>query len=926
MPRTNARRTLTAAVVTGAIVLGAGLSGCGKTETTATLLADAKQYQQKGDVKAALIQLKNAVTKSPQDGEARLALGTFYADNGDMVSAEKELRKARELKIDDKRVLLPLGRASLALGQAKKVLEDVTPELAKNSAELTSLRGDAFLSLNDTVHAKEAYDQALALQPGRGDALVGQARIAASQKDLDGASRLVDEAVAKDPTNAEVFVARGSLLAGQGKLDEALAAFAQALKLNPQHRSAHIERANIEIGLKQFAEAKTDLDAASKQAPGSLMVLYTQAVLDFSQGKSAAARDTLLKVLRAAPDHLPSTLLAGAVELNLNANTQAEQYLRKYIESVPSNVYARKLLAQAQLKLGQPAQAVATLAPALTDGKVDAQLLLLAGQANLQVSNFPKAIEYLQQAVALEPTAAPVRAALGTARIGQGDVAKGIGDLEAAVTMDPKATATAASLVQAYGGTRQFDKALVVAQNLTKQQPAYAPGFNMLGAVYVSRGDVVNARAAFEKAVALDPKLFNAVNNLAQLDLREKKPDAARKRFETMLVADKKNYGALAALAEIAMRENKPAEATTLLEKAVAENGDALPPALTLGAHYLRTKQAEKAVTLLRKYQTANPANADLLDILGQAQVGAKDFPGALETFSKLVAVLPKSALAHVHLSVAHAAMKNDTEAAADLRRAVELQPDFAPARVAQAELAMRTGKTEEALAMARQVQKINDKNPLGFLLEGDMQSFLKKPALAQPAYEKAFALNKTAPMMVKLAEAMRLSGKTAAASALAAQWNKDHPADTMGAMYYAEQMMSAKQYKPASILFEDILKREPANPVVLNNLAWVYQQEKDPRALATAQQALKVSKDSPVVMDTVGWMMVEQGDTKGGLVLLQKAAALMPNAPDVHYHLAAALHKNGDKDGARKELTALLAQNKPFREIDEARALLKTL
>jgi len=126
--------------------------------------------------------------------------------------------------------------------------------------------------------------------------------------------------------------------------------------------------------------------------------------------------------------------------------------------------------------------------------------------------------------------------------------------------------------------------------------------------------------------------------------------------------------------------------------------------------------------------------------------------------------------------------------------------------------------------------------------------------------------------------------------------------------------------------VFEDVLKREPGNPVALNNLAWTYQQEKDPRALATAQLALKASNNSPAVMDTVGWMMVEQGDTKGGLPLLQKAASLAPNALEIRYHLAVAMNKSGDKAGARKELTEVLSQNKPFGQIDDARALLKTL
>lgn len=925
MPRTTARRSLTAAVVTGVIVLGTGMSGCNKTETTASLLADAKQYQAKGDNKAALIQLKNAVAKAPEDGTARVALGTYYLDHNDYVSAEKELRKAHSLKFDDVHVLPLLARASLGIGQAKNVLTDITPEAAKGSAELSTLRGDALMATNDQPAAKAAYDQALALQPGRGSALLGQARVAMAQKDLPGAESRIDEAVSKDPTNPDVFMARAAMLGSQGKIDEALAAYGQALKLKPQYQAALIERAYLEIGAKKFVEAKADIDAAGKVQAG-LIVTYAQALLDFTQGKNQAARDGLLKILRVAPDHLPSVLLAGAVDLNLGSNQQAEQYLRKYVEAVPGNLYARKLLAQAQLKLGNADDVLLTVTPALRDHADDLQLLIMAGEANMQLHSYAKAVGFLQQAATLQPQSAPLRASLGLARMGQGDTAKGVADLEQAVTLDPKELRSATSLIQAYMSMKQFDKALATAQNLVKQAPDNAQAYSVLGGVYLTKGDLANARTAFEKAVAIKPDFFPAVNSLAQLDMRDKNVGAARKRFESILAVDKKNYAALSSLAEIAMLENKPAEATALLQKSVTENGDAIEPALTLAGHYMRIKEPAKAVELLRKYQTANAANPTLLDMLGQAQLASNDLPGALETFSKLVNVTPKSGAAQVHLAAVHAAMKNDTAAAEDLRHAVEVQPDYAPARIAQAELAVRTGKPDDAIAIARQVQKLNDKNPLGFALEGDIQVFLKKPALAQGPYEKAFALARSPALMIKLADVMQANGKGAAAQAMVQQFLHEHPNDMLASMYLANQQMAAKQFKPAIASLENIVKRDPNNAMALNNLAWTYQQDKDPRALATAQQALKLAPENPAVLDTAGWLMAEQGDAKGALPLLQKAASLAPNAVEIRYHLAATLNKNGDKAGAKKELTAALSQNKPFDQIDEARALLKSL
>jgi putative PEP-CTERM system TPR-repeat lipoprotein len=925
MPRNNARRSLTAAVVTGALVLGAGVTGCGKTETTASLLADAKQYQAKGDNKAALIQLKNAVAKTPDDGEARFALGSYYLEHNDNVSAEKELRKAHDLKFDDKRVLPLLARASMGMGQAKNVLTDITPEAAKTSAQLSVLRGDALMGTNEPQQAKEAYDQALALQPGSGSALIGQARYAMAHKDIEGAQRFLDEAVAKDGSNPDVYMARGALFGAQGKTDDALKAYGEALKINPRLQPGLIERAYIEINTKKFAEAKADIDAAGKVQPG-LIVTYAQALLDFSQGNNTAARDGLLKILRAAPDHLPSTLLSGAVDLNLGSNQQAEQKLRKYVEAVPGNLYARKLLGQAQLKLGHADDVLLTVTPAMRDHADDVQLLVMAGEANMQLGSFAKAVDLLQNAAKLQPQAAPLRASLGMARMSMGDTAKGVADLEQAVALDPKAIRPATSLIQAYASTKQPEKALAAAQELVKQAPGDPQAYTLLGSLYLSKGDVQNARASLEKAVAIKPDFFPAVNNLAQLDMRDKNVSAARKRFEGILAIDKKNYAALASLAEISMIENKPADATAFLQKAVAENGDAVEPALTLAGHYLRIKEPAKAVELLRKYQTANATNANLLDMLGQAQMASNDLNGALESFSKLATVMPKSGAAQVHLAAVHAAMKNNTAAADDLRRAVDVQPDYAPARVAQAELAMRSGKPDEAIAIARQVQKRNDKNPLGFALEGEMQMFMKKPALAQAPFEKAFALSKSPQSLMKLASAMDANGKNAAALAMVQQYSREHPEDLLSAMYIANQQMAAKQFKPAIASLEAIQKRAPNNPAVLNNLAWTYQQDKDPRALATAQQAMKVAPESADVIDTTGWIMTEQGDAKGALPLLQKAASLAPASVEIRYHLAVALNKSGDKAGARKELTAVLSQNKQFAQIDDARALLNSL
>lgn len=116
------------------------------------------------------------------------------------------------------------------------------------------------------------------------------------------------------------------------------------------------------------------------------------------------------------------------------------------------------------------------------------------------------------------------------------------------------------------------------------------------------------------------------------------------------------------------------------------------------------------------------------------------------------------------------------------------------------------------------------------------------------------------------------------------------------------------------------MLKRYPDNPIALNNLRLVLQQTKDPRAQAVAENAYNVAGENPVIIDTLGWILLGQGDTARGLPILRKAIAKVPQAQDMHYHLVVALFKSGDKAAARKELEALLKDSPQFTEAGEAR------
>lgn len=913
------------ALATMVAALSTGLVACKKQESSETLVAHAKQYQQKGDMNAAMIQLKNALQANPDDAEARFLLASAYIENGDGAAAEKEIRRAISLKYASDKTAPVLARALLGQGQSQKALDETAEEAKKNSPDLMLYRAEALLTLNKRDESGAVLEQALQAQPNNALLLAAKGRLAQINGDPDSAMRLADQALAASPQSPEALMFKADLLRVQRKNDEAIAQYDKVLAVKPNHRSAHIEKAYLELTNGQYDKAQADLDKAKKITPGSMLVTYTQALLDFTQNKNAAAEEGIQKVLRIAPDHMPTILLAGAVALRQGSLQQAEQHLRKYVEKYPDNVYARKMLASALLKTGQSPDALSVLAPALKGGTDDLQVFALAGETYMQARDFNKATEYFEKASSKAPESASLHVQLGVSMLQKGDTAKGIAELEKAVKLD-KTPQAGLVLTRAHLAQKNLDKAQGAIADLEKQFPDNEVVHELKGLLLVGKKDFAAARASFEKSASLKQDYYSATGNLAMLAMTEKKPAEAKAALQRFLDKNKKSAEAMTAMAALAAMEKNIPEATRWLEQAQAENPEAIGPAARLIGQYLSTEQQQKALTLARKMQVANPGSPELLDLLAKSQMATKDLNGALESYSKLAGAQPKNAGVQMALANVHMLLKNPAAAEDDIKKALQLQPDYPVAQIAYAELLFNKKQYDQAIAQARVLQKKHPEAAAGYMVEGDVLMKTAKPAQALPLYEKSYALAKNNDMLFRVANALRESGKAAEADKRLAQAIGQNPKDLRLPLFRAELNLRDQQYKLAAEQLEAMSKQTPNNAAILNNLAYAYQQSKDSRALPTAEAAYKLASTEPAVMDTLGWILVEQGDAKRAAQILQQASTKAPQLPEIRYHLAMALFKSGDKVGARKEVEQALASGKTFAKADDARALLKQL
>ncbi|PKO89807.1 MAG: PEP-CTERM system TPR-repeat protein PrsT [Betaproteobacteria bacterium HGW-Betaproteobacteria-10] len=911
-----------------AALLTVFLGGC-SGDSAESLIASSKDFLTKNDSKAAVIQLKNALQKDPNLGEARFLLGQALFESGDMAGAEVELRKALERKYAPEQTIPLLAKTLLVTGQARKVSDEFAKAELPAGEPLASLKttlSAAYAMQGNREKAQSELAAALASKPDFAPAQLANARLKASAQKFDEAQAIVNEVLTKNPSNYDALLLSGSLLSVKGDQAGAAALYRKAIETKADFLLAHSALITNLYQQGKLDEAIAQIDALKKVAPKHPQTIYLDAQAKYQRKDYKGARELTQQLLKIAPNNSNGLQLAGAVEYQLRAYLQAEHYLSKAIQQTPELALARKLLISSYLRAGQPAKALASLEPVLSRIENDPAFLSIAGETFLQNGNTDKAVEYFSKATKLAPDDAAKRTSLALAHMAQGNIAGGFDELEQ-ITMTDKGITADLALVAAYLRTNQADKALKAIDSLEKKQPDNAATSNLRARTLLSKKDIPGARQNFEKALSINPGFFPAAASLAALDLAEKKTDDARKRFEAVLAADPKNIQALLAIAELkAAAGGTTEEISGLIGKAVSANPTELAPRLALIQFYLNKKEGKKALTAANDAVAAVPDKPELLDALGRTQQFLGDFNQAQTTYSKLATLQPASPLAQMRLAEIHLGNKNKDEAAKSLKKALEIKPDLVEAQRGLILLALDAKKPNDALNMAREVQKQRPKESVGFVLEGDIYATEKNWPDSIKAYRTGLKQVADPKLAIKLHSTLLAAGNTAEAAEMSAIWRKEHPKDIAFRLHSGDLAIARKEYALAAQHYRTALDIQPNNPLILNNLAWVSGQMKSPKAIEYAEKAVQLSPNQPPFMDTLAMLLADQGENVRAVELLRQALTIAPQAAAIQLNLARVLINSGKKDEARKELEAIAKLGDKFPDQAEVSKLQKAL
>lgn len=912
------------------------------SEKSTNHLQAARQFVAKRNWNSAVIELKNALQADPNNVDARILLGDVYVKVKNGAAAEKEYRAALERGAEKKAVTFKLGDAFLLQRKFQEVIDQIGPKTvpAANLYDTHVLRGNAHLGLRQVDAAMADYAEAEKLNPKAAAAKIGQSRLYTINKDLPKAIAKVDEALKYEPRNVEAMLIKGELVRLKGDYKQAYTNFDAALAIEPDNLGALLGRAATLVELNRIDEGQRDLDQIFKRIPNHPMAHYLAARIAWQKKDIVKAREHMQATSGALDNFPPAIFLNGIVNYADNNLEQAAYHLSRLLEVMPDHAQARRVLAMTYLRQGDPKQAISTLQPVIDKGKPDAQIYSIMGYALMQAGELDKATSYFDKAVQTDPSTSGNWTRLAVSKLASGDYAEAEDDLEKVLAKDPKALQPAIILTMVHLRKNELPQALQMAQKLKAQHPENPVGSYLEGEVYLKDKKLPQARAAFEASQKQNAKNFAPTLKLAQIDIAEAKLDAAQARYQGILAKDKKNVAAIVGMADLSLRRKNTAQAITWLEQASEADQDNMNVRLQLISLYMERKEMDKADALANRLVQRFPEEPVAFEALGKVQSARGAHADAVASFERVVALRPDVGAPYQLLAMAE--MRNNNPAGArdvlesGLKRSIKprtYEKDVAelgtPAAllVQLVELDMKEKKFDQALAHADQISKSYPASPAGTITRGNILLEKGDNAGALKVYQPLLAKNQGgAQVAINTYRAQR--GSVGAAKALADldAWVAKNPKEVVARNVLASGYIEDRQYDKAIQQYETLQKGSPKDALILNNLAWLYQQKKDPKAVTVAAEAYKLAPQSPEVIDTYAWILVNQGQLPKGLELLKKAVVMRPGAPDIRYHLAAALEKNGQKNEAKRELQDLLALGVAFPDEKNARALLDKL
>ncbi len=370
----------------------------------------------------------------------------------------------------------------------------------------------------------------------------------------------------------------------------------------------------------------------------------------------------------------------------------------------------------------------------------------------------------------------------------------------------------------------QPKKAIGLLRDAVKTTPTAQSWYN-LGYGLTRTNEVKEAETSFDQGIALDEKFPLNYVGKGRLKLKEGNLNDAKLLFDKAVGLGKKNADVYSAIGEAYLQDPKfNASSIEMLEKAVSINGQHAASHILLGDAYLKQNNAN----------------------------GGK----AVSNYEKAATLSPKDGLPHYKVGIVYLRSTNYDVALTSFLKAVEIDPNFAPAWSELGELYYATKKGPEAVkAQEKYISLIENKDDVIAKTRLAFYQFMAKEypkaVITFDDAEKLGPLNETSERYRALA-LKEANDTIRAPKAFEAYFAKAKPESIEARDWsaYGELLQKLKQDSLAIIAYDKSLQIDPKQITVLQAKADALFRAKKYAEAAIAYKALMAARPKPLSAD----------------------------------------------------------------------------
>lgn len=683
-------------LVTAALGL-AFLAACSgdSPEAKKRLLETANKYHASGKYKEASLLYRKILAKDALYGEAYYRLGLTELAQSKPADALRALRRASELQPQNNDAHSKLADMYMAiyLSDRKRYKE---------------LLGDL----------REMKDRLMKLNPRSFEGLRIEGYLELAEGNMPKAVEKFEAADQVSPNNAQLGLILGEALYQIKKTPEAIARLNSVIDKHktflPAYDALYVMKASTgdEAGAEQVLRQKI-----ANSGPSAIPHLELAGHFMRLKQRDEAAK--VLATLKGDLNKYPEAYQqAGDFYFRMGIPEEAQREYEAGIKATPKLALPlQKRLIELLAAQGKTAEATELASKVVADNKDDSEAQALRASLRLRSGKkeeIDQAVKEMNTVLPKMPNNPVLRFNLGEAHLSLGEVDKAQNQMLEAVKLRPNYIPPKVTLSRIHLIKGEFGKAQQFADEVIQANPNLVLPYLLKSAALTGINDFKTARAQLETVLARKSDLRDAQYLLAQVNMLDKKSNAAEEGFRGLMGhGDRRGvFG----LVDVMIQTKRQEQATQILKKELASAKDptyARALRTALGMVAVSARNFPEATEYYEAILKDSPDSSDILMRLGDAYNRSGKHDQAYQTYERARKLLPNQMEPLLQMALALEGAGKRNEAKPLYEQILKQQPDNA---VALNNLAYwlldNNGDLDLALSYAQRAKQKLPQNP----------------------------------------------------------------------------------------------------------------------------------------------------------------------------------------------------------------------